>query len=157
MTSTPVPAVQESLLELFQAVKDKLESLRAALPQGAGVDGVVVEEEVASEVLAQAEPLGMAVYFVSTETNGPEGEAGLPEFAPDGDKIFASVLKAGTREFVGAVALPASTPWQRGPAREVRQIWSLASLSEAGGEPLAKTLPKDATLWAAALMRKRRK
>mmetsp|Transcript_61947 Transcript_61947/g.111478 ORF Transcript_61947/g.111478 Transcript_61947/m.111478 type:complete len:292 (-) Transcript_61947:18-893(-) len=157
-----VPAVQASLLQLFEGVKLKLQSLRQSMPQGQGVDAVLVDRIAAVEVQKQAAPLGMPVF--SFIPGSPDESLRSLE----GDSIVGSIQDS-TGEVVGGLSLPPNAPWLTGPSRQVKKVWRPGSfgvgLSVAGRSQeelevaglLATTLPKDVMLWAAALVKRARK
>lgn len=146
-----VPDVQAALLSLFAGVKTKLESLGIPMPQGQGVDGLLVEEEVALAVLEQPGTGGLPVFRVS------DGSA-TRFVTPGGDQIIGLVYEAASGRLVGGLSVPPAAPWQTGPAREVKQVWGPDCYGEqapAAGAPVARTLPQDPMLWATALMKRR--
>mmetsp|Transcript_119191 Transcript_119191/g.379952 ORF Transcript_119191/g.379952 Transcript_119191/m.379952 type:complete len:109 (+) Transcript_119191:420-746(+) len=101
----------------------------------------------------------MPVYFL--RVNDPDAEANgiVPgALTQDGSAIMGPIYDASTGKIVGGLSMNAMQARLSGAPREVRQVWTpetLAALGRDGAEqqPLAKTLPKDVMLWAAALMR----
>ncbi|CAE8716222.1 unnamed protein product [Polarella glacialis] len=159
---TEASLLNSLLLELFNGVKQKLQSMRQSMPQGQGVDAVLVDRIAAVEVQKQAAPLGMPVF--SFIPGSPDESLRSLE----GDSIVGSIQDS-TGEVVGGLSLPPNAPWLTGPSRQVKKVWRPGSfgvgLSVAGRSQeelevaglLATTLPKDVMLWSAALMKRARK
>lgn len=148
------PKVQDSLMTLFQGVKNKLSQIGVQLPQGRGVDAVIVEESVVATVLEEAVAMEMPVFYV----RDVNPEDGITTAA--GERIIGFVHDAANGELQGGLSLPASAPWQTGPAREVKQVWDTESYGKppfdavtGSPTPLARALPLDAGLWASAMVR----
>jgi len=154
LSEVEAPKVQDSLMSLFQGVKAKLSQIGVQLPQGRGVDAVIVEESVAAKVLEEAVAMEMPIFYV----RDANPEDGITTAA--GEHIVGFVHDAASGELQGGLSLPASAPWQTGPAREVKQVWDKESYGKppfddgtGSPTPLARALPLDPSLWASALVR----
>jgi len=160
--STGPPSPQEALQQLFIEVKAKLESIGVQPPQGRGVDGLLIDERFVDDVLPEAEKIGMKCFFTCLVEE---------TITIQGSNVIALVRQAKTGDLAGGLLVPATAPWLRGPAQEVKDVCGVAAVTQQAGDSVvstqnpgtkesyyedmlvAKTLPPDAGLWAAALMR----
>eukprot|EP00929_Paragymnodinium_shiwhaense_P102694 TRINITY_DN65909_c0_g1_i1.p1 TRINITY_DN65909_c0_g1~~TRINITY_DN65909_c0_g1_i1.p1 ORF type:complete len:243 (-),score=48.83 TRINITY_DN65909_c0_g1_i1:82-810(-) len=146
-------SIMKVLMSLFEGVKTKLAKLGKEPPSGQGVDGLLVDADAVTRLAEEAAGAGLPLLVVETE----ESDA----TTVTGDAIIGRVLNPTSGEVIGGMTVPASTPWQKGPMRYLRVIWELADgdgnadREQSEASPIAKTLPLDAGLWAAALMKRR--
>eukprot|EP00419_Tripos_fusus_P032044 CAMPEP_0172768370 /NCGR_PEP_ID=MMETSP1074-20121228/184618_1 /TAXON_ID=2916 /ORGANISM="Ceratium fusus, Strain PA161109" /LENGTH=235 /DNA_ID=CAMNT_0013603757 /DNA_START=85 /DNA_END=793 /DNA_ORIENTATION=+ len=153
----PVPDVQAVLLELFNGVRNTLAELDYPMPQGQGVDAVLVEDKVAAATLEQAEASGGFPVFGMRTMSTSDGSRLVTRC---GNDILGQVYDAATGELVGGLSVPPSARSQEGLICKTLQVWgpgcygdNNAVRSGSEVEPMAQTMPRDPLLWAMILSR----